>query len=75
LPRAKARARKHLKEAVRLARAANAQGTLAQALADLGMLSTSIGETAAARTFFEEARAIAVDLGAKTLIGRIDAAL
>jgi tetratricopeptide (TPR) repeat protein len=75
LPTAKARARKHLKEAVRLAQAANAQGTLAQALAALGMLSKSTLEAAAARTYLQEARAIAEDLGAKTLIRRIDAEL
>jgi hypothetical protein len=58
-----------------LARAANAKGTLAQALADLGVLSKSTGEQAAARACFDEARAIATELGAKMLIGRIDAAL
>jgi class 3 adenylate cyclase/tetratricopeptide (TPR) repeat protein len=75
LPRAKSRARKHLKEAVRLAQAANAKGTLAQALADLGALSKSTGEQTVARAYFDEARAIATELGIKTLIGRIDAAL
>ncbi len=58
----------------RYAREADTPGLLAQGLADLGLLSKFGGELAPARKFFEQARAIAEELGAKTLVGRIDAA-
>jgi hypothetical protein len=48
---------------------------LAQGLADLGLLGKFAGQPEAARLFFQQARAIAEELGAKKLIGRIDAAL
>ncbi len=75
IPAARRRARRHLEEAVRYAHAADAPGVLAQSLADLGLLCKWAGQLPAARKFLEEARAIAEELGAKNLIGRIDAAL
>ena len=75
IPGAKRRARRHLEEAVRYAHEADTPGMLAQGLADLGLLSKAAGQLAAAREFLEQARAIAEELGAKTLIARIDAVL
>ena len=75
IPAARRRARRHLEEAVRHARAADTPGLLAQGLADLGLLSKFAGQPEPARLFFQQARAIAEELGAKKLIGRIDAAL
>ncbi len=75
IPAAKRRARRHLEEAVRYAQLADTPGALAQGLANLGILSKWTGQLAAARSFLEEARAIAEELGAKKLISRIDAAL
>jgi tetratricopeptide (TPR) repeat protein len=75
LPLSEARAREHLEEAVRYAREADTPGLLAQGLANLGLLSKWGGQPAPAREFFGQARAIAEELGAKTLVGRIDAAL
>ncbi len=75
LPGAKRRARRHLEEAVRFSQRADTPGMLAQALAGLGMLSKATGQPQAARKYLEEARAIAEGLGARKLIGRIDAAL
>jgi hypothetical protein len=74
IPAARRRARRHLEEAVRYAQQADTPGVLAQSLADLGLLSKWGGQLAPARKFFEQARAIAEELGAKTLVGRIDAA-
>ncbi len=54
---------------------ADTPGVLAQGLADLGLLSKAAGQIEAARRFLQQARAIAEELGAKKLIGRIDAAL
>src|SRR5262249_7143225 len=75
LPSAKRRARRHLQEAVRYAREADTPGILAQGLVDLGVLSKWGGQLAPAQKFLEQARAIAEGIGAKTLVGRIDAAL
>jgi hypothetical protein len=75
IPAARRRARRHLEESVRHARAADTPGLLAQGLADLGLLSKCAGQLEPARLFFEQARSIAEELGAKKLIGRIDAAL
>jgi hypothetical protein len=74
IPSVEGRALRHLEEAVRYASEADTPGLLAQGLADLGLLSKWGGQLAPAREFFEQARAIAEELGAKTLVSRIDAA-
>jgi class 3 adenylate cyclase/tetratricopeptide (TPR) repeat protein len=75
IPSAKRRARRHLEEAIRHASEADTPGILAQGLAALGLLSKWGGQIAPAQKFFAQARAIAEEIGAKTLVGRIDAAL
>ena len=69
------RARAHFEEALRYAQKADTTGLLAQALAGLGLLSKSMGQTTLAHGYLEEARAIADGLGAEKLVGRIDAVL
>ncbi len=75
LPSAKRRAREHLEQAVHYAQAADTPGTLAQALAGLGLLGAASGQGAQSRAYLEEARAIAEALGADKLSARISAAL
>lgn len=75
LPGARRRARRHFEEAVRFAREADAPGLLAEGLAGLGLLAEAGRRPDAARKLLEEARAIAEEIGAKHLVGRIDAAL
>jgi hypothetical protein len=75
LPAAKRRAREHLEQAVHYAQAADTPGMLAQALAGLGLIGATSGQEAQARSYLEEAHAIAEDLGAERLAARISAAL
>jgi tetratricopeptide (TPR) repeat protein len=75
LPSARRRARQHLEEAVRFASEADTPGILAQGLLGLGLLAKTGRQPDASRKYFEQARAIAEELGAKKLVGRIDAAL
>ncbi|HZP09694.1 ATP-binding protein [Methyloceanibacter sp.] len=75
IPGARRRARRHFEAAVRCAREADAPGILAQGLAGLGRLAEAGRRPDAARKLLDEARAIAEEIGAKSLVGRIDAAL
>jgi hypothetical protein len=74
LPSVKRRARKHFEEAVRFAQKADTAGMLAQALTGLGFVSRAGGQGSLAQGYLEEARAIALGLGAEKLVARIDAA-
>ena len=75
MPFARRRARRHLEEAIRLAREAETSGFEAQALIDMGLLYKASRQPAAARDYFGQARRVAEALGAVELISRIDTLL
>jgi len=73
LPRATARARRHLAQAIALAREIDIPSSLASALLSLGRLEARKSGAARARPLLDEARAIAAANGLDELARRVDA--
>ena len=75
LPVAGRKARRHLEEAIRMARAAAIPAVLARSLLDLGRLCQTKRRWREARTHLDEARQIAETLESPRLTARIRAAI